>query len=402
MTRDILALAIIFAISLAYTGTYQNAIAWEFGEFVPGDVYVYDICDYYTINRDTARLQLCYTMELAILAKGTSGSNDVSIAQSSITNSSAVGSLTSDYSIPDMQNDLVLIDDTTYEIRSVSSRYAADTIHNTLFWIYHKAYVSSIDAELGDEISVNKLYAPAIIDQHTEFFDGSEFRVSFNGDLVSGYLQFQDDIGLPVSGEMYIPQITRDKELFTFDLVSLVRGDTSNVDEVILDDIVDDNTDDVFDIFENNLDQEFVLSTNATNGATNDSVIIDDQLKDTSIIDIPLDDVSMDNILSNRTAISSDTPLESNDNSNDIGNDIDDISDTSLEKSIPDNNTLDSIQDVNSANRTISSQLDDTSQKSDIVQSTETQTDPELADYIINLVQNFVSDLHNTIESILP
>ena len=385
MTNSILVLAIIFSISIVYTCTYQNADAWEFGGFLPGDVYVYDICDYYTINRDTARLQLCYTMELSILVKGISGSSDVYIAQTSITNSSAIGSITSSYNIQNMQNDLVLIDDNTYEIRSISSRYAADTIHNTLFWIYHKAYVSSINSELGDEISVNKLYMPAIVDQRTELFDGSEFRVSFNNNLVSGYLLFQDDIGLPVSGEMYIPQITRDKELFTFDLVSLVRGNTSNTDENTL----NDDTDDAFDIFENNLDQDLVLSTNATNN----NIIIIDQLKDT--IDIPLDGIPPEpNDNSNNTDNNTD-----NNDGNYIDNNTENISVTQLDNSLPNNNTLDSIQAVNSTNSTISSQLDDTSQEPIIVQPTETQTD--LANYLIVLVQNFVSDLHSIIGSIL-
>ncbi len=389
-----------------------NVHGWEFGGFVPGDVYVYDICDYRTINRDISRLHLCYTLQLLILDTGISGSNTVWIAQTIITNSSSIGSdISLDYTqshiqndvldhmmdnmpgdigdIGDMMGDIILIDDTTYDVRSLSSRYVADTLSNTLFWIYHDARISSLDPRLGDDIPANHLYSPVIIDEYTEF-DIAEFRVSFDGELISGHLQFQDDIGLPVSGVMYIPQTIQDRQLFTFDLVSLTRGIDISDSIPIFDDtsVIDSIFDGTFnDLDDNNDITDDITDTTNEIGTDIVSLISNDTLDNNTldVSDDSLSNVSLDMISSDELSTISEETLPNG--TTDVLVVIDTMNDVTNVSS----NTLILVDDITDT-------LNDTSRGSN-PQDNESQTEPDLIESLIGLIQDFVSDLQNAFRS---
>ena len=188
---------------------------WEFGTVNSGDMFVYDVCDYRTIDATLGKVRDCYELEMRIIDRAQSSLGPVWIYQ--ITMSSL------DFTI----NDIILIDD-GFNIRPFDSRYVSESISHTIFWMNHHARIISFDPILGESVPSTSLLFDdygIVVSDFASFDDFTEYQITFTGDKLSGILWIRDggddDVSLPTRASFFTEKASRDVLLFTFELKSI-------------------------------------------------------------------------------------------------------------------------------------------------------------------------------------
>lgn len=251
-----------------------SAYAWEFGIFDSGEIFVYDICDYTTMDHGIGTARGCYILEMQIIEPAESSFGPVWIAHVSMS--------TEDYTI----NDIILIDD-SFNVYSFHDSYISASLSNTLFWMNNHAGITYLDLSLGDSIPAT----PGFFEEHdvlisdfNAFDDFTEYEVSFSGDYISGEIWVRDDATFPDRASIFSVGYIEDKQLFTIQLVSTVNPSYTATDST--NNYVCDCSD-YIDGSEDFTPQFDLVNSDATDDVINntDYVTVDDIFNDTVEID---------------------------------------------------------------------------------------------------------------------
>ena len=189
----------------------QPADGWEFGAFESGDLFVYDVCDYSTIDPLLGSIRDCYVLELSVIDRVASSFGPVWIIH--------VIMAADDYDI----YDIILVDD-AFNIYPFDSRYASESLSSTIFWINHYARITYFDSVIGELIDTKSPFfeqSEIIVNDFTSFDNYVIYDVSFDGDRVSGNMQIRNDVYLPVGASIFSVREFGDSQLFTFELISI-------------------------------------------------------------------------------------------------------------------------------------------------------------------------------------
>ena len=124
---------------------------WEFGEFVAGDTFEYDICDDYTLDPNTALRSKCYTITLHVVDGFEMDFGDVWLMY--VTSNDGMTII----------HDMIIVDE-SFHVNSLNHKYIGDSIENTLFWMPLHAGVTDISLELGNVMYSNSGYDMTVTD----------------------------------------------------------------------------------------------------------------------------------------------------------------------------------------------------------------------------------------------
>ena len=201
-----------------------STYAWEFGMFNAGQIYEYEICDYYTLNRNKMTTDLCYDLKLSILNEVSIDSSDVWIVLSEITSDEFNSS------------DVLNIRKNVYDIKGESNQYNEKSLHNTLFWLPNNVNIKELPSNLGSIVKGELIQG--IITERV----GNTFKVEFDGSIYKGYLFFTDDLPLPVSGTIKNVRTLQELTLFTIKLKTTDAIDIPVLEPVKTNIFIDNDT----------------------------------------------------------------------------------------------------------------------------------------------------------------
>ncbi|MCE9651723.1 MAG: hypothetical protein K8Q89_01475 [Nitrosarchaeum sp.] len=206
----LLVFLIAFVSISAIMSMHAAAFGWEFGEFQKGDVFVYNVCDYITVDRTTKTQTKCYDLTINIIEQVNVSFGTAWIAQVSIINDET------------SWNDVILIDD-GFNIYSFENKYVSSSLSNTVFWLTHDAHIQSIDTVIGNTMSST---LPAfgktdiMVGDFESFDDYTTYDLVFSGNNISGVVVIRDDTYLPSKASVFAEKRTGKIPLFSFELKS--------------------------------------------------------------------------------------------------------------------------------------------------------------------------------------
>jgi len=208
--KILLVFLIAFVSISAIMSMHAAAFGWEFGEFQKGDVFVYNVCDYITVDRTTKTQTKCYALTINIIEQVNVSFGTAWIAQVSIINDET------------SWNDVILIDD-GFNIYSFENKYVSSSLSNTVFWLTHDAHIQSIDTVIGNTVSST---LPAfgktdiMVGDFESFDDYTAYDLVFSGNNISGVVVIRDDTYLPSKASVFAEKRTGKIPLFSFELKS--------------------------------------------------------------------------------------------------------------------------------------------------------------------------------------
>ena len=132
MRVSLLLLFTFVIVTLIVSFTVSDVYAWDFGYFSAEDYFLYDVCDYITLDSYTAVSSKCYELEMTVLHSVLMDSGNVWIIHVTF----------------DGKNDIILVDD-SFKIKSIYHKYISTSLHNTVFWLYHHAKIYLFEPVIG-------------------------------------------------------------------------------------------------------------------------------------------------------------------------------------------------------------------------------------------------------------
>jgi len=276
---------VIFAITLFYFAysTIPSAYAWSFGDFVYGDTFSYDVCDYTTLDPYTAVSSKCYELSLVVLDKVEMDNGSVWLIHVTF----------------DGKKDIIFIDE-SFKVKSTYHKYIATSLSNTIFWMNSHAKIQSFDYVIGSIAStIPSRYSDVniILSDFVESDYYTKYLLSWFT-INESQLWIREDIPLPISAavfsELYAGNDT--PYAFTFNLVESNRpnlhdessfevraSDTTNYTPP--DVIVNYTVSDVMTDYTNNITDTTHNDTKHFDDVSKD--ISDDMIIENSTISIP-------------------------------------------------------------------------------------------------------------------
>jgi len=171
---------------------------WEFGGFVPGDVFEYDICDNHTLDVNTALRNKCYGVILHVVDIFEMDFGNVWLLYVEMIDAENDG---------DVMRDIILVDE-SFNVNSIYHKYIGDSIENTIFWMPAHAGMNDITLELGSVIS-GKFEDMVVTDFSREYSSTQYTLSSDSGDFII----LRDDVYLPMSADINTSIVSFDIEL---------------------------------------------------------------------------------------------------------------------------------------------------------------------------------------------
>jgi len=159
---------------------------WEFGGFVLGDVFEYDICDKYTLDANTALRSKCYGISIHVIDEFEMNFGYVWLLYVEVDNGEN-GELIRD----------IMIVDESFNVNSLYHKYIGDSIGNTIFWMPSHAGITDISLDLG-----NTVYGgPGMFDEMViTDFSRKDTSIQYTLSSDSGdFIILRDDLYLPLS-----------------------------------------------------------------------------------------------------------------------------------------------------------------------------------------------------------
>ena len=172
--------------------------SWEFGGFVRGDVFEYDICDDYTLDANTALKSKCYGVILHVVDSFEMDFGTVWLLYVEMINETQNG---------DVMRDIILVDE-SFNINSIYHKYIGDSIKNTIFWMPAHAGMNDITLELGS-VTYGKFEDVVVTDFSREYSSIQYTLSSDSGDFII----LRDDVYLPMSVRIDTSMTSFDIEL---------------------------------------------------------------------------------------------------------------------------------------------------------------------------------------------
>jgi len=184
-------LFLLFGIILIIPVSY----GWEFGGFVAGDVFEYDICDEYTLDADTALRSKCYGVTLHVIDGFEMDFGYVWLLYVEVDNGELI-------------RDIIVVDE-SFNVNSLNHKYIGDSIGNTLFWMPSHAGITDISLELGNTVyGSTGIFDEMVVTDFSREPTHTQYTVSTDSGNV---IILRDDLYLPMS-------ISMDTDMVTFDV----------------------------------------------------------------------------------------------------------------------------------------------------------------------------------------
>jgi len=211
---NVIILVIVTIIVSCFTcGVIPSVYAWSFGDFMDGDTFVYDICDYTTLDPYTAVSSKCYTIHMTFLNNVETDSSHIWLIHVTF----------------DGKKDIILVDE-SFKIKSIYHKYIATSLDNTLFWMSNHGKIKSFDYTIGDIAgTIPSRYSDVdvIVSDFVKSNNYTKYLLSW---FISNenQLWIRDDIPLPVEAVVFSEShIGNDTPYaFTFSLVESNKPNT--------------------------------------------------------------------------------------------------------------------------------------------------------------------------------
>ena len=188
---------------------FVSADAWLFGTIQKGDIFVYDICDHISIDRNTMSSSNCHTITITVLDRVISSHGDVFLLNTIINNSNSI------------TYDILELDANSLNIYgNTGSNYHAQTLKHTVFWLHETARIKHIDLQISQDVIGE--HVSGVI---TEYKDNIA-KIDLQGSLHKGTVHINKNIGLPIYGDIQSANTRTERDLFTFELISQKIRDT--------------------------------------------------------------------------------------------------------------------------------------------------------------------------------
>lgn len=161
--------------------------SWEFGGFVPGDVFEYDVCDEYTFDANTALYSKCYAITLHVVDGFEIDFGNVWILY---------------VEMYDVENDAmvmrdIIIVDESFSVNSIYHKYFGDSIENTIFWMPVHAGINDISLDIGSVTSGK--FGDMVVTDFSREFTSTQYTLSSD---LGDFIILRDDVYLPISADI--------------------------------------------------------------------------------------------------------------------------------------------------------------------------------------------------------
>ena len=185
----IVLLPFLAAVLLLYGTEMPVSYGWEFGEFVAGDVFEYDVCDRYTLDVRTGLREKCFDLRLYTIGRFGLDIGPVWLLY--------VTAVTDDDTA--IVQDIAIVDE-TLGVETIRHRYVKESLGNTVFWMPLHAGMTDIELDVGGTVQG----VPGVIDNYvvTDFVRESEsIRYTLSSDSGDSVV-LRDDLYLPLSAKV--------------------------------------------------------------------------------------------------------------------------------------------------------------------------------------------------------
>ena len=162
-----------------------NAYGWEFGDFVRGDVFLYDICDRYTFDAHTALNDKCYLASLRVIDGFEMDYGVVWLIHVEFSDSEE-----------NLLRDILIVDE-SFGVKSLHHKYISDSMANTLFWMPTHARITDVTLEIGNTVHGSPEMNDMMITDFSRDYSSTQYTIS--SDSGDSIIVLRDDLYLPIS-----------------------------------------------------------------------------------------------------------------------------------------------------------------------------------------------------------